>query len=195
MKNLHIAFLFLGLFVFLLTIPVHAQDPAIRPTPTNMPTTGSENSYNGGSIRGTIYNDTNGDGKCSDTGEPVLVGVPIEFISNDGQTILYLQSGSDGTYGLVAAGFGTWQVSAKPPANYAVTSAKTLSVFISEEQQLSLGNNFCLRQASGSTIIPVPVVLPQSGAPAAPALWLAAMIGLLLVGVGVVLHGRSHFSR
>lgn len=194
MKKLHIVFL-VGLFGFLLTIPVHAQDPAIRPTPTNVPIIGSQSDYNGGSIRGTLYNDTNGDGKCSGTGEPTLAGVPIEFISNDGKTVLYLQSGSNGTYGLVAAGFGTWQVSAKPPANYAVTSTKTLSAFISEENQLSLGNDFCLRQVSGSTINPSPVVLPESGAPAAPALWWAAMIGLLLVGVGIGLHGWGRFSH
>lgn len=194
MKKLQFAFLF-GLFIILLAIPVHAQDPAVRPTPTNVPIVGAQGAQNGGSIRGTIYNDTNGDGKCSGTNEPVLTGVPIEFISNDGQTVLYLQSGSDGTYGLVAAGFGTWQVSAKPPANYAVTSAKTLSVFISEEQQLSLGNDFCLRQASGSTINPAPVVLPESGAPAAPVLWLAAIVGLFLMGVGVLLQIRGRFSH
>ncbi|MEI2609233.1 MAG: hypothetical protein V9G20_11450 [Candidatus Promineifilaceae bacterium] len=29
-----------------------------------------------------------------------------------------LESGADGTYGLVAAGLGTWKVSAIPPAGY-----------------------------------------------------------------------------
>jgi hypothetical protein len=67
-----------------------------------------------GAIRGTVYSDTNSDGVCVGTGEPVLAGVPIQLVTADGQTVVNLESGSDGTYGMVAAGFGTWNVTALP---------------------------------------------------------------------------------
>ncbi|MCA9979933.1 MAG: hypothetical protein KDD89_03855, partial [Anaerolineales bacterium] len=80
-----------------------------------------------GSIRGTVYLDRNADGVCgADQGDPIQAGVPIEFVSNDGGFTTYLQSGDNGTYGLVAAGLGTWQVSARPNANdFIVTSTAT----------------------------------------------------------------------
>ena len=66
-----------------------------------------------GSIRGTVYHDQNADGACVGTGEPGLAGVPLSFVSDDGGTVSLL-SGTDGSYGLVAVGFGRWRVSAMP---------------------------------------------------------------------------------
>lgn len=136
-----------------------------------------------GSIRGTIREDKNGDGECAT--EPTIEGIRIEFVSNDGQTVVYLDSGSDGTYGLVAAGLGTWKVSASPTSGYVVTSQKTIEVFLGEEQQLALGVDFCVRSDTAS-----PVVLPASGASASPILLLTAVLGMGLVTTGLGLEWR-----
>ncbi len=178
----------LVLFALLLTthpaVPVAAQE--VRPTPTNVPTatgptTPGTTTAADGSIRGTLYEDTNADGKCG-AGDPLLTGIPIQFVSNDGQTTLYLQSGADGTYGLVAAGYGTWQVTADPPAPWVVTSEKTIRAFVGSEQRVALNVNFCL-----STIekVQTNVVLPRAGSADNP-VWfvLAAVAGLALLGAG-----------
>ena len=137
-----------------------------------------------GSIRGTVYNDLNGDGKCgSSTAEPTVVGVPIEFVSSDGKTIVYLETGDDGTYGLVAAGLGTWSVSAKPSTDWVVTSANPLSVFLGTDQRLVLGVDFCI--AKVGTII---TVLPKSGGEIAPALLTAFLIGGSFAAAGLALE-------
>lgn len=122
-----------------------------------------------GSIRGTIREDKNGDGFCA--GEPAKPGIPIEFVSNDGETVVFLQSGDDGTYGLVAAGLGTWKVSARPPSDYIVTSTPTREAFLGENQRLVLGIDFCVRKASAGY-----VVLPDAGGTA------SALVGWLFVG-------------
>ena len=142
-----------------------------------------------GSIRGTIYRDTNNDGLCVGTGEAGLAGVPVRF--SNGATQLYLQSGSDGTFGLVASGLGTWTVAAEPSADQGVvTSAQSRSVTLSEENPAATGVDFCVGTArSGS------VVLPQSGAPAMPGLWIALVIGVLFVGAGLFLALRQRVAR
>lgn len=131
-----------------------------------------------GSIRGTVREDKNGDGVC--TGEPAKPGIPIEFISNDGETTVFLQSGDDGTYGLVAAGLGTWKVSARPPSDYVVTSAPTREAFLGENQRLVLGIDFCVRKATAG-----PVVLPQAGGASTPVVTWLALTGALLMLAGV----------
>lgn len=143
-----------------------------------------------GSIRGTVYNDLNGDGKCgSTTGEPTVVGVPIEFVSNDRKTVVYLETGDDGTYGLVAAGLGTWSVSAKPSSDWIVTSANPLSVFLGTDQRLVLGVDFCI--AKVGTII---TVLPKSGAGLAPALLASFLVGGTFVAAGLALEVKRRRS-
>jgi hypothetical protein len=132
-----------------------------------------------GSIRGTVYEDRNGDGKCVNTGEPILAGIPINFVSNDGQWTTQLYSGENGTYGLVAAGLGTWRVSADPPAPWVVTSAKTVQAFLGENQRLVLGVDFCLSKVGTR-----PPVLPAAGAAISPLFAAAALVGLGLMGLG-----------
>jgi hypothetical protein len=144
--------------------------------------------YNG-SIRGTVYLDANGDGKCVGTGEAIHPGVPIEFVSDDGKWSTYLQTGDDGTYGLVAAAYGTWTVSARPnPNDFVVTSKPTLSVFIGSEQPLALNVDFCI-QTKGGPIQnrPVGTLLPSSGAAAQNGGFVAAgLAGLLFMGAGAM---------
>ena len=195
----------------------YAQDGQAtpRPTPTNVPPGGSGNpppeadgTDGRGSIRGTVYNDLNGDGSCAT--EPALGGVPIKFVSDRGDTTVFLQSGENGTYGLVAAGLGTWTVTAEPGAGWIVTSKNPVQAFIGEESNLVLGVNFCV--AEGSTTDntgsdndgsgnsgsgqprpnPRSVIMPTAGASVAPALVTtgATGIALFLAGAGIEFNRR-----
>lgn len=186
-----------------------------RPTPTNIPPEGSgsppteiEGADSRGSIRGTVYDDLNGDGQCAS--EPALAGVPIKFVSDRGNTTVFLQSGENGTYGLVAAGLGTWTVTAEPGAGMVVTSKNPVQAFIAEDNNLVLGVNFCI--AKGTTPGPGnpgpgnpgtgnprpvnpaygPVILPTAGASVAPALVATGVtgIGLFLAGFGLEINRR-----
>ncbi len=142
------------------------------------------------SIRGMVREDKDGDGKCDDGA--IVPNVPIEFTSNDGQWTHVLYTGSDGTYGLVSVGYGTWKVEAKPPAEWVVTSAKTLNPVISEAQHVALNVNFCVRKtgavAGGGT-----TVLPQSGAAAPAGILISVATGVMFVAVGLVLEGRRRW--
>lgn len=146
-----------------------------------------------GSIRGTVYLDKDGDGKCTgEEKEPVHAGTPIEFVSNDGKYTTFLQSGSNGTYGLVAAGYGTWKVSARPNANdFVVTSKPTLNVFISKESPLALGIDFCIREKKGVT---TPAVLPAAGGAASNVGFVVALgAGFSLLAAGAFVEGRRRW--
>jgi hypothetical protein len=148
-----------------------------------------------GSIRGTVYLDRNRDGKCGAAdGDPIQAGIPIEFVSNDGGFTTYLQSGSNGTYGLVAAGLGTWRVSARPNANdFVVTGTGTRQVFIGSEAPLALNVDFCVAPSTGQTGSTPSTRLPIAGADnSLSLLWLnlAFVVGLLFVGSGGMLLVR-----
>lgn len=195
--------------VLLLLVAGIAQAEEPRPTPTNLPyQTGDGDGTVRGSIRGSVFQDVNGDGRCIGTGEPAAVGIPIEFVSNDGQVVLYLQSGDNGTYGLVAAGLGTWTVTVRPPQEFVTTSAPSRQAFLSAEQRLVEGVDFCVRARAGGTPPPgwtpgpgwmpgpmptYPVVLPESGAPAQGAVPMAAngLVLLALLGLALLLAGAG----
>lgn len=169
---------------------VQAQEP--RPTPTNMPQA-QETGGPDGSIRGTLYKDLNGDGRCG-PGDPILAWIPIRFVSDDGETTIYLQSGENGTYGLVAAGYGTWKVSADPPAPWVVTSEKTLNVFLGVDQKLALNVDFCLADVE---TVQRRTFLPQAGAPWLSLLATTAMVaglGLLAAGFGLAWRDKRNNS-
>lgn len=189
-----------------------AQDGTPRPTPTNVPPGGSgspptevQGEGSRGSIRGTVYNDANADGVCA--GEPVLAGVPLKFVSDRGDYSVYLQSGENGTYGLVAAGLGTWTVTAEPGAGMIVTSKNPLQAFIGEgeHENLVLGVDFCVAKGttsgnsgsgqSGSGT--GTVILPTAGAEVAPALVVAGFSGLslILAGAGVEFNRRRNTRK
>lgn len=161
-----------------------------------------------GSIRGTVYQDTNVDGKCVGTGEPTAQGVPVNIISPDGQNNIVLESGDDGTYGMVAAGLGTWTVGIEQASGWVVTSNNNIQVYLSSEQPGVQGLDFCVVRAGTATppvstptttstplptstpspgATPPAVVLPESGAPIAPVLLaaLATGTGLILAGLGI----------
>ncbi len=136
-----------------------------------------------GILRGTVYEDTNGDGKCQGTGEPILTGITIQFAGGPNQETLTQTSVDDGTFSL-AADFGTWQISAIPPTGSAVTSEKTQTVTIDTRQQV-VNVDFCVSA--------VRALLPESGAaadPGSPLLYIA-LVGAFLVVTGVGLHWRK----
>ena len=157
-----------------------------------------------GSIRGTVLEDTDGDGKCED-GAPVH-GMTLQFRSTHADnTTVYLQSGENGTYGLVAAGFGTWEVTAMPNDDYKITSDLTRSVFIDENEALALGVDFCAMKTDGSSddsgsddsssSSDGNTVLPESGGTLAnssngSAIALAAALGAMLFAAGAAIEVR-----
>ena len=144
-----------------------------------------------GYITGTVYKDVNGDGRCIGTGvagEVPVEGVTIEFVSSDEATVVSLTTASDGTYGLAAAGQSYWRVSAKPDAaKYVVTSENPLFAPVFPADGLAqTGYDFCVSAGTNAVII-----LPESGAAAAGSngiVWVTAVFGLALVGVGIVLE-------
>lgn len=185
--------------------PVQAQDPTPtntpRPTPTNIaPPASSDNNFHG-SIRGFVYTDVNGDGRCLNTGvtgETPRAGVAIEFVSSDEKTVLTSTSAENGGFELAGAGASYWRVSAQPPAGWVVTSANPLYAPIYPDTPLAQDVNFCVQQGT-AVVLPLPLpaaapadaLLPESGAPANSAsLWLA-LLGLTLVLTGFALHWRE----
>ncbi len=144
-----------------------------------------------GTVRGTVYQDTNADGVCVGTGEPVLAGVSVQLATADGQTTVNLESGSDGTYGMVAAGFGTWHVTAAPGEGFTVTSQQTRSVTIGSSQPEATGADFCVAQVT-TTSVETATTLPASGASAAPGLLAAVAMGVafIMIGAGLELRRR-----
>lgn len=180
--------LLLGLLLLLFGRVAQAQDPTPRPTPTNDPRITVVQEEPRGTIRGAVYQDVNADGQCVGTGvagESPLVGVPVEFVSSDRQTVITLYTGSDGTFGLAGAGFSYWGVTARPGSEWVVTSERTQYVPIFADSLVATGVNFCLQQAAQAI-----VVLPASGRAASSALWLTALLGLGLIVVGVALKWR-----
>lgn len=175
-----------AVLIFLFTVSmISAQTTPPTPVPTPAAA---------GSIRGTVYLDTNGNGICPDAGEKIHVGVPIEFVSDDGKWSTFLQTGDDGTYGLVAAGYGTWKVSARPNANdFVVTSKPTKDVFLSSEEPLALNVNFCIRATSGTTTAARGgTVLPAAGGEANNTPFTMAILsGLAFLGLGLGLTIRK----
>ena len=109
-----------------------------------------------GTIRGAVYSDIDGDGRCVGSGirgEAPVPNVNVAFVSDSGARVV-LYTGSNGTYGLAAAGQGKWQVIAMPnPAQWVVTSPNPLSVTVSDGNGLvQLNNNFCVQPAGDNTV-------------------------------------------
>lgn len=159
-----------------------------------------------GSIRGGVYKDVNGDGRCVNTGvagEEGVANVEIVFTSSDKATVVTLTTGSDGTYGLVAAGQSIWEVTARPDAaKWVVTSKNPLFVPVLPDPGLVQTDiNFCVSQGTNGVITQgtnaVIVILPQSGAAATNwQLWVmvTAVTGVILFGTGALLEWRRRQS-
>jgi hypothetical protein len=139
-----------------------------------------------GAIRGTVYKDLDANGVCVGTGDPVQSGIPVEFVSADGNALV-LNSGDDGSYGLVAAGLGTWQVTVKPGTGWMVTSEQTRQVTISTTNPAANNVDFCVAQVTASTETAGAVVLPASGALISPSLLIVGVTGLVFLAAGAVL--------
>ena len=145
-----------------------------------------------GAIRGTVYNDLDANGVCVGTGEPGQSGIPIDFVIPDGSTTLVLTSGDDGTYGLVAAGYGTWQVTVKPGTGWLVTSEQTRQVTIGTNNPEANNIDFCVVQVTEGTETNGAATLPASGAFISPTLLIVGLAGLIFLAAGalLVLKGR-----
>lgn len=112
------------------------------------------NSLERGTIRGSVYLDVDGDGRCVNsgvTGEIPMPNIDLTFLSEDRGQSVQLYSGSNGTYGLPSAGQGIWVVTAVPnPALWQVTSTNPLLVDVSPAAGLvQLNVDFCVKPAPG----------------------------------------------
>jgi len=169
-----------------------------------------------GTIRGAVYQDVNGDGKCVNTGvagEESVAGVSIEFVSSDGNHTIHLYTGENGTYGLADAGFSNWKVTATPNSDWVVTSLNPQYANINFDEPEALDVNFCVAKVGYWTgpvqpiypiqpiypggQLPPSVVLPESGAPAASnnAGLLTAVVALgglsfIMLGLGLEVKRR-----
>ena len=172
------------LLVIMLALVVggaQAQDPDLR-----------------GTIQGVVYEDVNGDGLCVNTGvegEGPVEGVDVVFLSSDEDTAVTLYSGPEGIFGLYAAGQSYWQITAKPNADWVVTSENPLFAPLSDENRAVTGVNFCVQKANatttGSKTASAVVVLPESGANyASLTSVIAAFIGAAFMLIGVILERR-----
>ena len=146
-----------------------------------------------GSIRGAVYEDVDGDGKCIGTGvegEGPVVGINVEFVSSDEATVVTLQTGDDGTYGLVAAGFSYWGVTVKPDENWVVTSEETIYVPVFEDSPLQTDVNFCIQNVKN-----VKTILPVSGGAASTMGWITVVIGLIGISLITIGLGMEWWRR
>lgn len=201
--------------VFLMSLMVSVAQ-AQRPTPTDLtpvppettPEPASSNKL--GTVRGFVYLDVNGDGRCVNTGvvgEEAVVGIPVEFVSSDEKHTITNTSAINGAYELAGAGLSYWRVTAKPDNNWVVTSQNPLYAPVTEENLAAVDVNFCVAKA-GTAVYPliapvytVPTTgdyfLPESGAaaptPVNATLWLA-LLGLAFIAVGVVWRGMITLS-
>ena len=159
----------------------------------------------GGAILGTVYNDLNADGVCVGTGEPGLPGMVVEFANVEAAIQTALQTNENGSYGYTAAGFGTWNVTVKPSQGWRSSAQTTRQVALTSTQPVASGVDFCITQdassggsegsgetGGGDTGSSGAVTLPESGAPIAPALLIAVVLGfgLLAVGAGLFFYSR-----
>ncbi len=194
-RKMHMAILLTGLMLIWATA-VSAQQP--RPTPTNIaPNRGTSQGERKGSIQGAVYEDTNGDGNCVNTGvegEGPVEGVTLQFVSSDAATIIDLTSGPEGFYGLFAAGQSYWGVTALPGSEWVVSSEPTIYVPVYEADGLNHTDiNFCVRKATAADQI---TLLPEAGGArtnsSSGIFMVATLMGLLLIVGGLGLYWREN---
>ncbi len=135
-------------------VPVLAQTP--RPTPTNVATNQSDPR---GSVFGNVYLDVNGDGNCVNSGvegEQPVANVNIQLTSSNATTVIPLTTGSDGSFGLVAAGESNWEVLVVTDATMVVTSQNPIYVPVYADGTLDHSNiNFCIASSSNQAVTAV----------------------------------------
>ncbi|MCB9421219.1 MAG: hypothetical protein H6667_15565 [Ardenticatenaceae bacterium] len=149
---------------------------------------------NRGTIQGVVYQDVNGDGKCVNTGvegEGPAENINVEFVSSDEKTIITLYTDMYGKYGLFAAGHSYWRITAKPNADWVVTSQNPLYAPLDDDNRVVTDVNFCVQKANAVTTFgSAAVILPQSGAAHSNLMTIVSVLGVALVLVGLVLEWR-----
>ena len=195
----------LGLLLTLVTgiLVAEAQDNRPTPTPSSRPPGQDDGADSGSaldkSIRGSVYIDVNSDGVCVNSGvagEGPVQYINIDFISSAGEKLVTLQSGEDGSYGMVGAGDSYWEVKADPDNTWVVTSQNPLYVPIGDDNPVQTGVDFCVQKVdtyAPSANLPaagqLPALLPEAGA--AQTSGNAALLLLAITGMGLVLLGAG----
>ncbi|MCA9902129.1 MAG: CAP domain-containing protein [Ardenticatenaceae bacterium] len=110
-----------------------------------------------GTIRGSVFLDVNGDGRCINSGVAGETAVPfidLDFATVDGGQRASLYSGSNGTYGLPSVAQGSWVVTAVPnPALWQVTSTNPQFVSLTVADGLvQLNVDFCVQPTPGVSL-------------------------------------------
>jgi len=131
-----------------------------------------------GNINGRVYNDLDGNGVCEGTGEPGVGGIVIQATSLEGNEMA-VTTNSDGKDQLTTVAFGTWTVRVDTGDSWRVTSSRERQVVVNEENREPSGVDFCITQQQS--------VPPDSGAPIAQPMAIAALAGVGLLAVGFVL--------
>ena len=156
-----------------------------------------------GTIRGTVYRTENPNSTCTEAGLPGEPGVPLQFVNRDNETTINQSSSGDGSYAFTASSEGIWQVTVNPGAGWSVRTEQTRQVVITEDVPDHEEIDFCIIRVTDPTPTitpttapaptPIPPTLPESGAPLAPTLILAAGLGILflLAGVWLFVYARN----
>ena len=112
------------------------------------PIIASSQSSESGSVQGSVFQDTNGDGVCQD-GSP-LPGILVVFELPSINSKVSTRSAADGSFNVGAAAQGTWTVSAQSSTGrWVAVSANPIQVNISEDAGLNKEQvNFCMQLAS-----------------------------------------------
>jgi hypothetical protein len=132
-----------------------------------------------GSIRGTVFNDANGNG-IQDQGEAGIAGVKVT-VASDGNWQESFTSGDDGTFAPVGLGVAHYSVEIEVPEGYVSTGPVLYEgIGLGISGRLVLGIDFPIRQAT------VPTGLPGTGSGpgqiiAWPIIGLMFLVGALLV--------------
>lgn len=155
---------------------------------------------NRGTIQGMVYEDVDGDGLCFDTGvegEGPVENIDVEFTSSDEETVITHYTDMYGKYGLYAAGQSYWRVTAKPNADWVVTSENPLYAPLDDDNRAVVDVNFCVQKANAATTTTgtgtAAVILPESGAAHNNLTVYALLVGGLFVlfGLGLELRRRA----
>jgi hypothetical protein len=165
-----------------------------------------------GSISGTVYLSENPNGSCTEANLQGESGITIQVVNVDDNTTINLTTDNTGTYEFVTSNLGTWRVTVNPGSSYRVLTQQTRQVVISEQNPDHEDIDFCIFadtstptptvtpsqtpiSTPNATPIPTPTpiqpVLPESGAPAAPSLVIAAGLGILFIITGLFIFARS----
>ncbi len=78
-------------------------------------------------VSGTVYDDTNGDGKL-ETGEPGVAGVTITLVGSNGQTVATTTTATDGSYSFTNLPTVSYTIVETPPVGDLTTSPTSIAI-------------------------------------------------------------------